>query len=882
MGTRWWVDEEDLKDRPRMGGVHAIKGFDFQKAYALLRLTWLPTHQRGLVELRYEGAQDVDLRFGDGNQIFTQAKDYKVGGITLGVLHDVLAGFARDIISAKARGCSDEDLPHFRLVSTCAPVEPEAFELLRGVHLPKHAPNVVALIKTEYRKGFDDSQVHAFVLQALERTKYEIVFGDQVLADLSAQASWNLAKFGVPVEQVSTTLAKLEKALAPRASLQIGDVIELLEGLAEGHPGRGDSPCRVLPSRRNLELTSTIKTQFLRGSAQSLWRAVANDLDVKREEQKAIIHHLNDLSNHGGMLVVQGSAGTGKSTLVRSIAWGTHIAGSHIVLDVPYPGEVNEAAWGAILSITKQSEKPILLIVDDIWRHKTFVDGLDRHVRHNLCVLATSRPGENSNVELRRLIVQEIGLGVLSSNVVNDLRALIQRIGGQFIHISDSEIRRFADSGQLLALSLTLQRGSLNSFAKSILGPLREKPEMLRAFLYLCVVGRFDQTAPMSLFERMVADFSRFWLDDSFDGLVAIQDGKTSKRLRVGHALVAQAILEVADVNVISSIIDVCRKCDPAVFEERKFAIRLLLSAVDDESLKPSVQLTANELTQTIEKLLTQASFADIHRMVVVLKSIGQCQRASEVMLTATGNKIRDVADVSLALSRRSKVEFAALYPAILDFFEKEADAFGRRRFIQIVRQLGTRSQQLEVASQTADWLTHNGFPSEEARALFYLGVYAIEKEVAQRLLPTVKAYFEAGDVTTESAIAAVLLARRAKDDDFLRVLGPQVLQVLEPVDISNKEERLLARQLARTRDALSDVQRSSLSKVLIKMHMQAKGFREKLWLLRSAIHVTPSDNVEELREAVTAMKQRYNKDETTGLEIQFNRQFSLTRSALA
>lgn len=874
MGTSWWVDGEDLKDRPRMGGVHAIKGFDFQKAYALLRLTWLPTHQRGLVELRYEGAQDIDLRFGDSKQIFVQAKDYQVGGVTLSVLHDVLAGFARDVISAKARDCRDEELPHFQLVSTSGPVESKAFELLRGVFQPEHAADIVALIKTEYRKGFDDSQVHAFVLKALERTKYEIVFGDEVLADLNAQASWNLARFGVPVEQVSTILAKLEKVLVPRASFQIGDVVELLEGLPEGHPGRENSPCRVLPSRRNLELTPTIKMQFMHGAAQSLWRAVASGIDVKREEQDSIIHNLDEISSHGGMLVVQGSAGTGKSTLIRRIAWNAHLSGSHIVLDVLYPGEVREASWSAILNLVKQSEKPLLLVVDDIWRHKTFVDGLDRHVRRNLCVLATTRPGENLGFDLRKLVVHKVGLGKLSSNVVNGLRALVQGFGGPPTKISDSVTHRFAESGQLLALSLSLQSGSLKDFAKSILGPLGEKPEMLSAFLDLCVVGRYDQTAPMSLFESSGSVESRFWLDDSFDGLSSIQVSKTSKRLRVGHALVAQAIVDVAEVDIIARIIDVCCKCDPAVAEERKFAIRLLISAANDESLKPATQSTVKMLTEAIEGLLKQASFADIHRLAVVLKSIGQYEQASEVVKAATGDRIKDAADVSLALSRRSNVEFAALYPAILKFFEKDADAFGRRRFIQTVGQMGTPPQQLEVAAQTANWLTRHGFPSEETRALFYLGVHAIEKEVARKLLSVVKFYFEFGDVTIESATAAVLLARRAKEDDALRVFGPQVLIILERVDTSNMEERQLARQLARVRDALNDTQRLSLAKILIKMHLQTKRFREKLWLLRSAIHVTPSDNVEGLRDAVTTMKQRYNKAETTGLEIQLNLRF--------
>src|ERR1700743_2733563 len=104
MTLSWSVDGGDLKDRPRMGGIHAEKGFAFQKAFALVRLTWLPMSQQGLVELRYEGAQDVDMHFGKAGEVFVQAKDYREGGVTLEVLQDVIAGFARDVISAKASG----------------------------------------------------------------------------------------------------------------------------------------------------------------------------------------------------------------------------------------------------------------------------------------------------------------------------------------------------------------------------------------------------------------------------------------------------------------------------------------------------------------------------------------------------------------------------------------------------------------------------------------------------------------------------------------------------------------------------------------------------------------------------------------------------------
>ena len=509
MASSWSVDGDDLKDRPRMGGVHAEKGFAFQKAFALVRLTWLPMGLQGLVELRYEGAQDVDLHFGKAGEVFVQAKDYREGGVTLEVLRDVIAGFARDVISAKAGGRDEHGRPDFRLVCTSIPTTPQALDLLRRVNRKRHAKAIAALVRPEYRKKFDDSEVTNCVLEAMQQTKYEILIHDGAVADLKAQAAWNLVRFGVPVEHVSTCLDSLETALTPRTTFQMGDVVARLNGLPEGHPGRDDSPCRLLPSRRHLTMTPMLKIEFLRGSAHSLWCAVANDMDVRRKEAEDVHDALLGLSN-GGMVVVEGAGGTGKSTLVRRVAWDASLSGSHLVLEVPSPGELNDAAWGAILRLVKLAEKPVLLVVDDVWRSHSFVENLPRRIKHNLCVLATSRPGEQPDNDSAGFLVHRIGLRPLSPEVVGGIRALVHVNGRQSTETSDGLIERFAKAGQLLALSLTLQSGSLKDFAKSILRPLASKPEMLAAFLDLCVVGRFDHAAPLSLFERSTPVQSRF------------------------------------------------------------------------------------------------------------------------------------------------------------------------------------------------------------------------------------------------------------------------------------------------------------------------------------------------------------------------------------
>lgn len=135
MSTNWWIDGNALFTRHRSGGAIALKGFEFQKAYAQLRLVWLLTGKNGIVEVRYEGAQDIDFRYGDGSQQFVQAKDYAMGNLTLSTVYEVLAGFARDLIYAKDQGCPNSSLLRFTLVSTTPPVDDKSLEIYRGVFL---------------------------------------------------------------------------------------------------------------------------------------------------------------------------------------------------------------------------------------------------------------------------------------------------------------------------------------------------------------------------------------------------------------------------------------------------------------------------------------------------------------------------------------------------------------------------------------------------------------------------------------------------------------------------------------------------------------------------------------------------------------------------
>ncbi|MDR8071035.1 P-loop NTPase [Burkholderia cenocepacia] len=870
---------KDLDDRTRSGGANAEKGFNFQKAYALVRLTWLPTGERGLVELRYEGAQDVDLRFGDGQEVFVQAKDYQSGGVTLDVLYDIIAGFARDIITIRASGNRAGKLPNFRVVCTSAPDKEKALELVRGVYSPVHAKAIAPLITGNYRKGFDDDEVAGCVLDALQRTTFEIIAHDSAILDLKAQASWNLARLGVPVEHVPASLSRLHEALVPRECFQIGDVVEHLVGLPEGHPGKDDAACRFLRSSRRLPMTPMVRTEFLRGSMQSLWCAVANDLDVHRAEYADVVSALEDISDHGGMVVAEGAGGTGKSTLVRRIAWDAMRSGSHLVLEVPAPGDVNEATWNAIVALLRFAERPVLLVVDDVWRHQTFIEELDGKVRHRLCVLATSRPGEKPHVELPRLLVHNIRLGSLSREVVEELRRLIHQGRSDRHGAKDGQITRLAKTGQLLALSLTLQSGSLSQFAKGILLPLKMHADMLDDFLNLCVAGRYDHTAPLSLFERSKRGEDRFWQNESFSGLASVQSGVGARRLRVGHAVVAQAIIEAAGIDLVHRMLEMCERCDPAILEERRFVVRLLLTAVADESSRADFQANVRMLLRLADRLLPEASFADAHRLAVVLQSCGQADKADVFLRAATPDRIRDIVDIGLAISRQTPDEFAELYPAILSFFDRVADAPGRRRFVVAVLKQGNSEQQIEVADQTAKWLVQNSYLPEETYALFVLAAGASGKDVASRIVPVLRSYLDSDDVTIDVLPIAVHLAKVVRDKDISWTVSQKSLKLIEATKEWDQRHIHLARMIVGLVKEMPDEDtRLRLLSLLLRMHGQVTTIRTKKSILRGAIVTAPLGHIGILSNEIASLKKTYVDGEMDEIEIHFHRHFKLGR----
>lgn len=879
MSSRWAIVDEDLETRPRRGGATAEKGFTFQKAYALVRLTWMPTGEKGLVELRYEGAQDIDLRYADGREVLVQAKALKPGTLSFGAIKEVIASFSRDRITAIARGRRDPDVPKFRLVCTSSPYEEGSYRILRRVFIDDNAKKIEPLIGAAYREGLDQAEVLKSIALVLETTEFEIIVHEDAAEDLKAQAAWNLVRFGVPPEYVEACLDRLLAALVPRATLQASEVVEHLVGLPDGHPGIDGAPCRLLPSRKSLEITASRRAAFLQGAAQSLWAAVANGLDVARVESGEISDALLDMERSGGMVVVEGIPGAGKSALIRRVAWNAHQAGTHLVLDVSSPGSLVKSNWTAILSLLKLSKRPLLLVIDDVWRHTSFLDELDARVKPRLCVLATSRDDSAAaaiKAGLARLAVHTVKLGRLSDTFVDGLRKLVESNGLNLSALSSGQIARFIDTGQLLALSLTLQGGSLHRFAEGVLGPLREKSSF-NDFIDLCVIGRYDNTVPLSLLDRSKASDVPFWHDPSFQGLVWLQETRgRAPRLRVGHAIVAKALVEVSKVDLVERAIHLCANCDPSNPDERRVVIRLLENIVADLSLAIHVRSNWARLANSASGLLSHVSFADAHRLAALFKSTGQDALSQTFLAAATVDRIADRIDIGLALSRKTQKEFNVLFPRLIDHYSKDEDSPGRRRFVRAAREFGSHEQQLVLGEQTAKWCVSARFPLAETLEVLHLSVSAHSNEVALVIRPMIQACLASDYVSIEILRASVRSVRRTRDANLAADLVRRALEVLRVSSLTSTDTVKLIRDLVLLLSiGLEDSLRTALSNVMIPALDHVEERNELVKAIHAGILLGCSDAIEPLRRAILAVK-RNGWLEANGLEKHFKHQFKL------
>jgi len=715
----WLVDGAKLQTPSRSGGVWAETGFELQRAYAVLRAVELASCENGLVALRYEGAQDIDLRYADGSQVHVQLKKRATGRLDWNLLNPVLLGFLDDWLDAVEIAGSSPPLS-FRLITTAPPAGHRTSSLMSGAG--HRLINTLAASAPARRKNLHGTaELRNAARAVLGATTVELL-GASALADLTLMLHGRLARFGVPGSNFKRAHAELLARIKARSELSPADVIEVLAGydLTPCHPAatpRG--PLKMV--RIGGAVGEAAETIFREGRAT--WEAIEAHCDIPRTQAVALENDLLGI-RHAELRVLTGPGGSGKSTLARRIAHNLHARGQVLAAELTSEDTTPEH-WNAIFQLATALERPALIVLDDVSpsaaapnQVATFGD------QQAIILLATTRPDSETHTALKAAGVasRDIEMAEISDE---EAAALATRLSQQLP--PDPELRQLKKSRQIFLLAMVMLEGASEAFARKLVDPLqREAPDLAEAYFDLSICARSDTAVPESLLLRRHSTALDLDKRPRTQGLVS-RRGREGGLLQGSHALLADSVVKAFKINPAVRSLDLLRAIDPHSLNELRFAIRLAQTLVIGPDLN-AARAIATELEAVLLSFVDHGEYSDRRRIADVLSELGRSAAASQTRACADRTPLVTGIDAMMFMQvAESEGMFPAAVDRLLTFYGENDTAYGRRNFIARAAH-NTRSDQIvSLVSQTLTWLRDHGFPVDEAKSL--LDVVRIRRE---------------------------------------------------------------------------------------------------------------------------------------------------------
>ncbi|WP_040776873.1 P-loop NTPase [Massilia timonae] len=717
----WLVDGTDMRTRSRMGGRNSLKGFEFQAAHAVHMMTQLLTCEGSLVQLRYEGAQDIDLMLGHGRQLFIQYKETGDVEYTFDAMKDILHGFMRDAVDACGHPPDLERLADLRLgfllVTTGVFVGEEIISVLRKTKtkVKKLAAQLAADFVYDENKldSLDDCQrIAAYVLDNVEFQVHPKLRG---INEPELMAIGRLALFGVPPSRIAASIAQITQLLTPPRKVFPADVAHCLDGLPDEHPASGRGCINFLPSENCFPARALVAQEF-RDSGRVTWPAIHFELDIARDAEADIRAKVMGLSESGGLVLVSGAAASGKSTLVRRIGWELHRSGAALVLEMTNPAVLDKQSWDELIRLAGLTVRPVVVIVDDIDSYSQVFDQLRRRSAKGVVILSTDKD--------RQCVPKNVFMNVLyhaletvSANEFARLETKSGRILGDKAKEKLSPLMRH---GEMFAVSLLVQGSSLNTVADQTLLRLRRiAPELETVFLGLCACGANDQTMPASLFLRMLP-LDELWEVAKRERLVFVEG---NNRVRSGHAALASSIVERSGTDAATLKIVLLEDVDFENATERRFALGLVLNGLDERSARDLARYPL-QLEKFASSIIRYGEYLDIRRCARAIDAVvaaGATKLAGAVRHLKAAlipERVRSGQDAIAYLNDTEN--FAVAYGVVSRIFASPTVTFGRSSFMRWVTEQGRGHADLQREAVTIhfNWLQHNAFPVAETYAL--------------------------------------------------------------------------------------------------------------------------------------------------------------------
>ncbi len=715
----WVVDGKSLRTRARQGGRVALKGFEYQASHAVHFVARLLLCDDGLVQVRYEGAQDIDTMYGDGRQVFIQYKDTPAKEYDFEGIRDILHGFMRDAIDACGEPPDASLLENlklkFLLVSSGVVTGTEMLRLIRGSYSERLAKQLVKDFTYPENPVSLAKDRLSFAKYVVRNTSVRIspqLEGQQHEQEVLAFA--RLAMFGVPPAHIPASLDGLRGLLTPPRNLFAGDVALSLKGLPNFHPASGRSPISLLPSENTFHPVADVDREF-RDSGRVSWAAIHYDLDTLRDRCRDIQDALTSMGRKAAVVLVTGASASGKSTVIRRVAWDIHRAGKALVFEVVDPQNLNLDAWGEVVRLGELAAKPTIVVCDEIYADSGVLDQVRCHPQGRVIVLASAKD-EQVIPSPFPVHVSPYRLDAVS---VHEFNRLVDEMGLQARPTNTTQFSNFMRAGQMFALSLALRGSSLDNIADRMLVRVGQLGSEVRlAFLCLCACGVHDQGVPRRLLLRRF-DIAEQLASAKAEGLMFEEVGD---RIRSGHATLAATILSRSGADIVDLKMQLLKQVDIANSRERRFGLGLLKNGLNEQAT--ALTSFESQVASFLEALAKVGDYLDLARGVEVL----------DVLIGAGATELRGTRAALLAAMRPDRVrtghdavrfmshadDYLIAFPVVARVFAQTDISFGRNAFMRWVtdKGLGHVAQHREAVAINLHWLRSTGFPPSETTTL--------------------------------------------------------------------------------------------------------------------------------------------------------------------
>jgi tetratricopeptide (TPR) repeat protein len=742
---KWSIPTEQLT-RAR-GPIPSRRGYAFQDAYVCIQLTRLLDNTQGVISVRPEGAEDVDLLYADGREEYIQLKNEPNKHYTLVTLRPILHSFAVNLLKA-----GRAPTVTFTLIARSNYVDAAITRLRDGKPSLHDIKKVVRLLAQSIQGSpapqclmqLSDAERRDLAGQLLQQTKFSFGKGDEINGRLSFESHvcTELARYGITGTELHDAFTTLKAALDRQREFTRADVEELLKRFIGGaeielfgggvealtdellsHPA---SPDRI--------------HQFYKG-APLYWDIIAAHGDIERDQQEDLIRQLKQPPETFRVVCVVAEPGAGKSTLAWRVAAELHRRHNAFIIRVR--DKEDAGVWSLMRDFCQKVKRPFYVLADDLFREPDVVSAI-RELDSSLpiTILATSRSNEYRPYRLK----VEIERVSLKEPLRSEKEQILMRLGKTRDDLTPEQQRRLDAANQFLVLMIELtdpQGRKLEEIFRETIEWLKINDEYVyRAYEYLCFAYQHSLSMPTSLLERLDTQgcFHNLPARDTAQGLIFYDEDRTGS-VRVGHPVVAKTssvfyeIAHRAPAQVLSEIV---AAVDTSNHLERRFAAHLLRVLAQAKS--PALPPALPRIEATIASCKQNATIIELSIWRIFHLKLGQHERAEECVDAAL-----TVAPVSpidcnmlVKLCRERGRERDAL-PAIAKYVHEHPKLCGGRpTYLNLVERYGTRNELEEALKETSTWLKDH--PEDNFVRGAYLGLVerqGTEKQVERVLRET-------------------------------------------------------------------------------------------------------------------------------------------------